>query len=206
MEMTALWCNEGFGVPEILDLTLSFPGNANVPDAPYLVLSLIEGRTLQDILKDPATTMPQRQAAWRAVLTDLRCRHDRAIATAQPLLAHPDSNTRNIMIGPGGVFYLDLEARQTKACPVEAAAIELGKLCRWAVGDLGAACCREILEPVLDVYRDRRVILERIVQQTLGRPFQWVHRRRDRRLKARSPGQVTKYDIADALADMLQRA
>ena len=54
-------------------------------------------------------------------------------------------------------------------------------------------------------YRGNQEILQLIVERTASRPFQWYHRWRDRDRKRRNPAEVTKYDVADAVATELKR-
>jgi tRNA A-37 threonylcarbamoyl transferase component Bud32 len=194
-----LWRKEGFDAPEVFDLELPEVGG------PHLVISRVEGRSLREVLREEGADVEGRLRVLGEVLGRMRRRHERAIETGQVALVHPDSSTGNVLLTAEGVLFLDLEARPKIADAREAAAVEVAKLLRWAVRDLGIEHLRPALERLVEAYRDRREILERVVARVLDRPVQFFHRRRDRRRKRARPGEVTKYDIADALAEMLRR-
>ena len=195
-EALAIWRRQGFDAPEVFELPL---GDL---EAPYLAISRLEGSSLRQILA--GSGLEAGLEALANVLVRMRKRHDRALEIDEIRLVHPDSSTGNVMLTDSGVFFLDLEARPKFADVREAAAVEIGKLSRWAVRDLGMQHCRAALGELLKAYAGRRELLERVVQRVHGRRLQFLHRWRDRRKKAAQPGEVTKYDIADALAEVLR--
>ena len=76
--------------------------------------------------------------------------------------------------------------------------MELAKFLRWAVRDLGRQYLDRVVSFVLDSYGRESLIIAALVDRVYRVPFQFVHRWRDRRKKAGRPGEVTKYDLADA--------
>lgn len=195
-----LWRREGFDAPEVFDP----PGlDGGRIDGPYLVMTYLDGPSLRRVLTDPDVGLEERLATLRRVFGVMRRRHDRAIETAQVRLVHPDSSTGNVVLAGEGVFFLDLEAFAKFGGAAKAASVELAKLIRWSVRDLGMQHRRTVLREAMDIYAGRGELLRLIVRRTLSRPFQFVHRRHDRRKKRCRPGEVTKYDIADALEGML---
>ena len=195
----ALWRAEGFQTPEILDVTLP------ELDRPYLVMTRLDGRTLQQVLARGDLPLPRRLEQWERVLRCTLARHRRAVESGQVLLTHPDASTGNVVLTDSGVYFLDLEAQPRFRDAREGAAVELGKLARWAVRDLGPQHCREAVRRVAAVYRGQPELLRRIVDRVRSRPMQFFHRWRDRRRKSARGGEVTKYDVADALAGLLGR-
>ena len=131
-----------------------------------------------------------------------------------------NGNTGNVFRTPDGVFFLDLEAEAKCTNVLDAAAVELAKLCRWAARDARAAAAGDSRSPagrkitsedllvcVVDIFGcDRGDQLEQIVRRTKGRPMQWFHRRRNQIHKSQHPEEVTKYDIADTLEQLLSEA
>jgi tRNA A-37 threonylcarbamoyl transferase component Bud32 len=196
--MLQLWDREGFDVPKVFEVQVEGV------EGPYLVMSYIPGASLQRILQEPQTTLEEKLPVWGRVLRAVRERHDKGIETDRLELFHPDSSTGNIIPNDEGVFFFDLEAGARSKGVREAAAVEIDKLCRWAVRDLGVRYCDDLLRDLIRVYADRRDVLEDVVRRARGRLFQFFHRLRDRRRKEQRGG-VSKYDIADALQRLLEQ-
>ena len=86
---------------------------------------------------------------------------------------------------------------------VDLLAREVVKLCRWIARDLGRDSLEEVMERLVARYQHPRAVLEVAAQRTEQRLLSGWHRRRDRAKKARLPSEVTKYDVADRLAEYL---
>ena len=189
-----LWRDKGFPVPRVVAKSLPRePG-------PHLVLEWVEGVSLAGFLKDGARSIDSRLGTLEAVI---KCFHDRQEVNEgleDFELIHSDPNTGNILVIEGGFFYIDLESRVTRAYRDfnEALAVELAKFLRWAVRDLGRQYLDRVVSFVLDSYGRESLIIAALVDRVYRVPFQFVHRWRDRRKKAGRPGEVTKYDLADA--------
>ena len=192
-----LWRLHGFQVPTILE---------DVPDTesgvPCLKLTHIPGVSLQAYLRSSAAS-DEKRSVLTGVFRENRRRHDTAIAQRNPLLFHSDLNTGNIIIQDGRVFYIDLEQACTTDELTDAAAMEIAKICRWIVRDLGIASMDEVLGIVLKAYAGQEFLLERLVARACDRRLQRYHRFRDWMRKRKDAHEVTKYDIADGLARLL---
>ena len=186
------WADSGFAVPRVENGTeLQFQG-------PYLVMSWIEASSFRDGLSDTSLPIADRLAMVKRVIDVAAQRHALALESDEMRLIRDDANTGNFLIGDKEVVHIDFERLPRSTDVLDAAAVELAKLVRWIVRDLG----RDQLDPALRIaiyaYRDQPAILKRIISRTCERPGQFFHRLLDRRRKAH-PGAITKYDIADGL-------
>ncbi len=84
-------------------------------------------------------------------------------------------------------------------------AIELAKLLRWTVRDVGREHLPSVIQLTVETYGNDNSILTSLVETVCGRPLQPIHRYKDYRKKAKMPNEVTKYDIADGLSSVLYR-
>lgn len=195
------WEKEGFEVPRIYDI--------EIPDLtkPYLVTDLVKGVSLREYLAGDTQPASMKMEVLTKLFTELRRRHELAIAKNDPRFIHPDASTGNILCTRSGFCFIDFEAEPRRRDSVmEAAGIEVATLCRWIVRDLGAGHLSEVLTRVQAAYEGREHLLDLAAGRTMNRPFQFYHRWQDRRRKQQNPGEVTKYDIARALTEIRSRS
>jgi tRNA A-37 threonylcarbamoyl transferase component Bud32 len=194
------WKNKGHPVPAVLPLEIDELSNDI-----YLVLEYLPGLSLQQILCDKNISMEQREDILTDTLILMAKRHHQAIADHDRHLIHYDANTGNIVISNNKAFWIDFEAPLPQGTTMELASLEIAKFIRWAVRDLG----QDRLEPCIDrlvyAYRDQLLLLHNLANRTLRRNFSFYHRYRDRKKKKKYPREVTKYDIADAIAMKIDR-
>jgi tRNA A-37 threonylcarbamoyl transferase component Bud32 len=196
-----LWDKEGFGVPRVYDVEI-----ADLP-GPYLVTSLVKGVALREYLVSDGQPTAEKLALLAKLFGELRRRHDLAVDRNDPRLIHPDASTGNILCTDSGFCFIDFEASSVHKCSVmERAGIEVATLSRWIVRDLGEDSLLPVLERVLAAYEGREQLLDLAAGRTMNRHFQFYHRWRDRKRKRQNPGEVTKYDIAEALAALRSRS
>ena len=197
------WKEAGFPVPELFAVELP----ASPARGPFLAMSHVQGVTLQEILQDAGRPLVEKFALLEEILRSGLRRHQLACEQRQPRLIHPDPNTSNILCpDSGGFVFIDFETTGSGADLEESAAVELAKLCRWAARDLGVAHLPALMRQVVGIYRARPGLLRRLVARTHDRPLQFFHRWQDSRRRRRNPRDVTKYQLADALAAELARA
>lgn len=197
--MHALWRAHGFAVPAVHDRPVAC-GTQSV----CLVMDYVPGVSLRGLLQDPRIPAKWKWRVLGGVFAENRRRHDRVVSAAEPRLVHPDGNSGNIIIDQDGrPVYIDFETITHKGDAVDAVAAEMAKLARWAVADLGIAHLDRVVAHMCDAYAGREEFLQRIVDRVYRRPWQVVHRLRDRRRKAACPGAPTKYDIAAAVRQAL---
>jgi len=79
--------------------------------------------------------------------------------------------------------------------------IEVAKLVRWATRDLGAHHLNAVLECMMIAY-GKTSIPDLIVNRVCNKPFQFIHRWKDKKKKEKNAADVTKYDIADAIKQL----
>lgn len=193
-----LWAKHGFRVPKLEDRTVE-----ELQTEPHVVMEFIEGPTLQEALKDPHQTKDHRLNRLQRVLAENRRRHELVQQLHEPALLHHDPNTSNLLCLPdGSCCFIDFEA-EAEGWQDEFVAIEIAKLFRWAARDLGRPDIDAVGALVVEAYAGRKEWLTAIVQRTVKRPLQFLHRWQDERRKKKAPGDVTKYDVADSLARLL---
>lgn len=195
-----LWRESGFSVPIVRKLQLP-----QLRDEPQLVLDYLGSLTLQERLKSTSVPQDEKLENIAAIFSDNSRRHRLAIERSEPFLIHADANTSNILCHDGKFYFIDFENSPDKAGLTELAAMETAKFTRWVARDCGMGLLPAIAGALVDAYRGNQEILQLIVARTANRPFQWYHRWRDRSRKHRSPAEVTKYDVADAVAAELKR-
>ena len=192
------WREAGFNVPEVCERTIP-----DLPE-PRLVTRFIEGVSLRELLCCDERERAEKLDTVSRVFEDLARRHRMAVSRDDPLLVHHDPNTGNILCGPDGFTFIDFEAPPHKGrSAAEAASIEAATTCRWIARDQGVAFIEETARLMVAAYAGQESLMRRIVERTHGRAFQFVHRRRDRARKRAHPGEVTKYDIADAVSHLI---
>jgi tRNA A-37 threonylcarbamoyl transferase component Bud32 len=200
LETLRHWLAHGYRVPEVQEG--AFEGLENL-EGPCLVMARLEGRSLEDLLRDPHRAPVEKLERVRQALLDNARRHARAMELADPRLVHHDANSGNLFVAPDGIYHLDFETPLPRRPAAESAAIEVAKLARWIARDLGRERLDEVLGAVVEAYRGQRELLELLVRRIRGRPWQLFHRWRDRRRRRRDPGEVTKYDVADGIGARL---
>ena len=195
-----LWREYGFHVPAVRKLQIPQP-----LEEPQLLLDYLGSLTLQEKLKNPAVPHEEKLGNIATIFVENSRRHHLAIERSEPLLIHADANTSNILCHDGGFYFIDFENTPEGADLKELAAIETAKFTRWVARDCGIALLPGVIEVLVEAYRGNPEILKVIAERTTSRPFQWYHRWRDRSRKRRNRAEVTKYDIADAVATELKR-
>lgn len=194
-----LWADAGFKVPALSSLEIP-----ELRGMYYLAIAFLNGPTLQDLLKNTAVRIEEKWELLSSILADNCRRQCRAIAQQEPRLLHPDPNSSNIICVGREYYFIDFETTVPPGNLEDAAAVETAKFIRWTARDLGIVHLSELARRAVAAYGDNPDTLRRIVKRTCDRPFQWFHRWQDRRRKQRLPLEVTKYDIAHALAVALQ--
>jgi tRNA A-37 threonylcarbamoyl transferase component Bud32 len=193
-----LWASLNFPVPRVWDIT--------VPEfsaTPHLVLDYLGRLTLQEWLQHAERPWDAKLALIERIFDENLRRHLAALERAEPKLIHADPNTSNILCHEDRFYFIDFEETIGTRDLREAIAIEIGKFCRWAVRDAGIEQITSVMRTLVKVYGPHRELLRPIIDRTCCRPFQTVHRWRDRRRKALAPRDVTKYDLADALREAI---
>jgi len=196
-----LWADAGFKVPALSALEIP-----ELRGTDFLVLEFLNGPTLQDLLKNTAVGLDEKWKLLSHILADNCRRQRRAIEQREPRLLHPDPNSSNVICVGREYYFIDFETTVPPGNLEDAAAVETAKFLRWTARDLGIVHLSELARRAAAAYGNNPDTLRRIVTRTCSRPFQLFHRWQDRRRKQRQPGEVTKYDIADALAVALRTA
>lgn len=193
-----LWASCHFPVPRVWPVEI--PQWAG---SPHLVTDYLGHLTLQEWLHDAKVPAAQRYEFLARLFRENHRRHRLALDRREARLIHADPNSSNVLRVGEQFYFIDFERSTEIADLTEAAAVEVGKFCRWTVRDFGRAHLVPVMRLLVEAYAEDRPLLELFVQRTCDRSFQWVHRWRDRRRKARHPDEVTKYDLADTLIDLM---
>lgn len=190
----ALWRKRGFRVPAEMPVPVDF----NDGSTPCLGIAHLDGERLDACLSHAADSDAQRLALLTAIFREMRKRHCLAIFEKEHRLIHYDANIRNVIIQNGQPFHIDFEMGHLEEDIDRSAGREVLKLSLQAANLLGRDRVTAIAGVMIADYGIIH-ILQRIVKEIHGAPFQALHRFRDRRRKLKRPGLVTKYDLADAL-------
>jgi len=190
------WIELGFNVPKIVTKKIE------CIKAPYLVTSFIEGPSLREYLLGNSYPLEEKFELLTRFFQEMAYRHKISINSNDPDIAHHDPSTDNVILAENRFYFIDFETPRKKRSVIELASIEIATICRWIVRDLGIDYVQEVLKRMVAVYKGQDNLLKPIVKRTSGRPFQFYHRWQDERKKVANPKDVTKYDIADGLAEL----
>lgn len=191
------WNELGFNVPKIVTKRMEYIKE------PHLVMSFIEGPSLREYLLGKSCSMEEKLELLTRLFKEMDHRHKLAIHSNDPDIAHHDPSTDNVILAEDHFYFIDFETPHKKRSVIELASIEIATICRWIVRDLGIDYVQEVLKRMLAVYKGQDNLLKPIIKRTSGRPFQFYHLWRDERKKVANPKDVTKYDIANALSELL---
>jgi tRNA A-37 threonylcarbamoyl transferase component Bud32 len=192
------WAAAGFSVPRVMELTVS-----EFNSEPHLVLEFLEAVTLQEWLKNEGVPTETKLGRLTAIFEENHRRHRLAMSRGDAELIHADANTSNVLCRDQQFFFIDFENSVEKKAVAELAALEIAKFCRWAARDLGIQHLPRMMHHLVETYAGEAALLQTIVDRTRGRSLGYLHRWRDHRRKKQNPREVTKYDVADALARAL---
>jgi tRNA A-37 threonylcarbamoyl transferase component Bud32 len=185
------WKAAGFSVPQLFDL--QFPEVTE----PYLVMEFIAGDTLKDFLRNAATALDLRLATLADLFRLNYRRHMLVRSHHDLLLVHTDPNTDNIIVSNGDFYFIDFEHSSKKTDSTSATANEVGTFARRVIRDLGVEHSRSVVERLLVAYHYDGEIFDKVEDLTFGRPFQLLHRIKDRLRRLKNSRSVTRYDVAD---------
>ena len=103
-ECLALWASHGFDVFRRIH-------GADLPPIaePHLVLEFVEGRTLYDILEDPAVVEAEKEALLARFAPEWRRRHALALERSDPRLLHEHGSFRHVFVAGDRLITFDLE-------------------------------------------------------------------------------------------------
>jgi hypothetical protein len=189
------WRALGFAVPRVVNW---WPPNVSAEAS--LALEWIQWPTLQSVLRDAERHEGQRAAAVDKVFAEMARRHQIALDRDDSWLAHLDANTGNVLINDERVCRLDFESASHDGPVAGLLAKEVVKLCRWIARDWHPDRLLQIVECLWKHYASLRGVLETAVQGTYRHSSPFWRRLRNAQKKRRSVGEVTKYDVVDAIA------
>lgn len=188
------WKHAGYPVPQIQQI--------DIPElnAPYLVMSFIEGPTLRGLLRSASLPVEEKLQILTRFFDQTSRRHHRAVIEADPDLIHYDPNSGNVICANEKFYTIDFETRPRRGSITKLVGIEITRMSRWIVRDMGIEHMEIILTSLVRAYQRQLPSIRHAVKRTINRPFQFYHRRKNKKIKIAHPSEVTKYDIADTLA------
>lgn len=193
------WRRAGFNVPAVVK-----PAGLE-ENAPCLAMEYLMGCSLQEFLQSKSIGQQEKFDLLRKLFLLNADRHRIVLDTDDATLIHHDLNTGNILISNDRIFYIDLEGQLESRSSIpktDLVGIEVAKLLRWSSRDLGRHLLREVIGIMLDAYHWSKVP-ESIANRVYNRPFQFLHRWRNMQRLRELPGDVTKYDIADGISELV---
>jgi tRNA A-37 threonylcarbamoyl transferase component Bud32 len=172
----ALWRAAGFDVPRLLPRERPRWIGAH----PFIAMEFIEGRTLHDVLFDPAVTPDQKEAWVARLAVDTSRRHRCALDRNEPLLVHEHAMSRHILVARERLVTFDFEHAYQPGFPVAVAlALELASAVRslW----VGERFEEPYVRVFVDAYSEREILAQSCRQfgsPSLGwRMYRWFERR-----------------------------
>lgn len=189
------WRNCGFDAPEILDM------QCNEVTEPHVVMRYVPGIRLSEYLKDKGTTTQEKLNILASIFSKNYLRHDMALANNDLLLLHTDPNTDNIILNQGVIWFIDFEHISKPQDILTGVGKEVATFARRVIKDLGIEHTNQVIQAMLQAYQFNTAIMNKVEELTFARPFQFIHRLKHRLRKKTQAGQVTRYDIADAVRD-----
>ena len=193
------WRERAFPVPQLLDVSLDDIAQ------PYLVMEYVDGAGLGDYLRKAGIAWSDKKNVLSSILHRNAERHALARHERDALLIHTDPNTDNIILSGQGYFYIDFEHPGSIENLETAMAAEVATFVRRVLNDVGAEFIEEVVSLLLQAYDHDVALFTRIESLTLARPFQLLHRLKDKQKKRKNPDLVTRYDVADAVSRLRQR-
>jgi len=187
------WRSHSFRVPSVIE-------GQKVPlETPNLLIEFVVGVNLSDALKDRSVAYEVKRSQLEQVYAENAKRHSLSLENDDNLLIHTDPNTDNIILTDQSYVTIDFEHPSKNKPILKAIAHEVATFSRRVLTDLGREHIEDILSLVGQSYAANPEILEKVRQLTLGRNLQFYHRYKDQKKKAKTPGLVTRYDIADGI-------
>jgi tRNA A-37 threonylcarbamoyl transferase component Bud32 len=188
------WEERGYHVPAVVKNPFH-----QLSHIPVLTTRYIEGMTIRDFLRSEKVGNAEKEEQLAVLFRDTGERHRVALRTDDNRLLHIDANTRNVILAENALYHCDFEMGRPWETPVQCATREVLKLLVSVIEDMGTSFAEPVCRSFRGVYTEETVYAG-IEKGITGRPFQRVHRYRNRRKKERDPGQITLYDILHFLS------
>jgi len=185
-----LWHERGYSVPELREL----PDHVQ-SELPAISMAPIPGERLDHFLTNPGRTLDEKLAAVAHIYKEMYQRHCIAIFEQNHRLIHYDANLRNLIISHGKVFHIDFEMGRLHEDIDRSATREVKKFTLQVLNAIDAKLTNQVLDIFLAHYIIRHIVLK-LIDEELQRPFLSIHIKRDLKRKQKSPGLITKLDIA----------
>jgi len=194
-ECLTLWRIKGFRVPEILPV----PEDLR-PTTPHIGLAAVQGERLDHLLGDPSLGSDDKLAVIANIYEEMRQRHCMAVFEQNHRLVHFDANLRNLIISEIQPVHIDFEMGHLNEAIEKSAAREAKKFTLQVLNILKAEYADQVIQLLLRRYNIINII-RRMIDEEFKRPFLSIHLSRDRKRKRRSPGLLTKIDMAAKLKE-----
>lgn len=190
------WRNCGFDVPEILNV------QCDEIVEPHVVMRFLPGMRLSEYLKDKGIALQEKLNILESIFIENYRRHGRALTHNDMLLLHSDPNTDNIILNQGVIWFIDFEHISNTQDVLTGVGKEVATFARRVIKDLGVEHTDVVVHTLLQAYQFNNVIMNKVEELTLARPFQIIHRLKHALRKKAQARLVTRYDIADAVRNL----
>jgi hypothetical protein len=107
-----------------------------------------------------------------------------------------------VIVSQGSFYFIDFEHASQLTDILTATANEVGTFARRVIRDLGPEHTRSVIERLLAAYQYDGEIFDKVEELTFGRPFQPLHRIKDRLRRLKNSRSVTRYDVADCIKQL----
>jgi SAM-dependent methyltransferase/tRNA A-37 threonylcarbamoyl transferase component Bud32 len=194
-ECLILWQSKGFKVPEIRPV----PEHLK-PNTPHIGLAAVRGERLDHLLVDPLRGLDDKLALIENTYEEMRRRHCIAIFEQNHRLVHYDANLRNFIMQEGQPVHIDFEMGHLGEDIEKSATREAKKFTLQVLNVLKTEYADRVIQILLSRYNITSII-RRMIDEEFKRPFLRIHLRRDRKRKRRTPGLLTKIDLAVKLRE-----
>ena len=182
------WSAHGFKVPAIITNPYSELAHFS------LATKFIHGITLREIVQDKTAGWYKKEETIAELFREVNRRHQKAFILNDNKLFHIDANTRNIIFENEIIYHVDFEMGRPWEPSIKCASREILKMLVCVTEDAPASMREPIINLFKKYYSDKAVY-NFIKNSILKRPFQALHRVKDRKKKMRNPAKVTLYDI-----------
>ena len=205
LECIDLWHKNGFRVFEVYDVRVVAP---EAPEGGYALYEYVPGRRFVDLLPDPEVPEKEKRSLYRRFLEEWHRRHALAVEHREPRLIHENGDMKHVMLWKDDLVWFDFEmCFRSRRRVKEFVGREILAYLKSLGKTVGAEKFRSYLEETVKHYPDRSFLEYAHTYifrnpNPMRRAARWL----DFRLKSRPKKPFSKYRVALALKEVLDRS